>query len=308
MSVVPDVPKDPGKQGNNNLVSPSKSWCFTLNNFTKSDIDYILSVIIPFGEVMFENEVGDEGTPHIQGFVHFNNKKRPLEVFKMENLHTAEESPTNEKGWMNFLKAGGTETDSWYYCTEDYRRKIPGCQVYSSNYPTFRKWLKAVMKVNLLTKRIATCKYPYDKLLKHQKDVVDLVLNTEPDDRSIHVWWSKKYSTGKTQTLRYLLVNHPELIVQIPSGKASDILNRIIETDMDYVKAVMLNLTAEESEDYPISALESIKDACIACGKYKGGAKIFDYVHVIIFANRAPHPNVFEVIDKNRWIINEITD
>jgi len=308
-SSVPNVPTSDGETGNNNLVSPAKKWCFTLNNYTENDIKYMIEQSAAFGRIIFETEVGDEGTPHLQGFVKFHNKKRPLSIYKNECLHTAEESPTGKAGWIDWSKAKGTEIDSWFYCTEDYRAKKPWARLFHNHYPEFEKWLKEILRSHktLGQKRVAICKYTYSELKPHQKNVVDLILDTEPDDRTIHVNWSKEFKTGKTTTMRYLLINHPELVLQIPSGKSSDIINCIIQADMDRVKAVLINLVGADSEGYPIEALEQIKDACVACGKYKGGAKTFAYVHIFIFANKPPEKQIFEIIDENRWIITEIT-
>jgi len=292
---VPEVPESNGETGNTKLVSPAKKWCFTLNNYSENDIKYLIEKSASFGCIVFETEVGDEGTPHLQGFVKFHNKKRPLSVY-------------TETDAIHWESAKGTEIDSWFYCTEDYRAEKPWARIYHNKYPTFEKWLKEILlsQKTLGQKRIPSCKYKYSELKPHQKDVVDLVLHTEPDDRTIHVWWSKEFGTGKTITMRYLLINHPELVLQIPSGKSSDIINTIIQADMDRVKAVVINLVGADSEGYPIEALEQIKDACVACGKYKGGAKVFDYVHVIIFANKPPERQIFKVMDENRWKITEV--
>lgn len=310
-SLVPEVPCLDGEEGNCISSSPAVKWCFTLNNFTNNDIKYILETTCAYGFVVFENEIGDSGTPHLQGFVKFLNKKRPMSIYKDEYLHKANESPTNKDGHLKWSKCRGDELANWSYCTEDYRSGVPNTQVYHNRYPAFEKWFKEISRLQKQKHtpiRVAKCKYTYDQLVKHQKKVVDLIINTEPDDRSIHVWWSKKYSTKKTTTMRFMLINHPELVLQIPSGKSSDIINTIIQADMDRVKAVFINLVGADSEGYPIEALEQIKDACVACGKYKGGAKTFDYVHVIIFANKPPEKQIFEVMDINRWIINEIVE
>jgi len=301
---VPNVPESNGETGNSILVSPAVKWSFTLNNFTENDIKYMIESTCSLGYIVFETEnvnVPDK-TPHLQGFIKFHNKKRPMSVYKNEELH--------EGGAVHWEKSGGSELQNWFYTTEDNRMGVPTAKVYHNHYPAFEKWYKEISRLSKKTApvRVAKCKFSYDQLVKHQREVVDLILDTEPDDRSIHVYWSKQYGMKKTTTMRYMLINHPELVLQIPSGRSSDIINCIIQADMDRVKAVMINLVGADSEGYPIEALEQIKDACVACGKYKGGAKTFDYVHVIIFANKPPERVVFTVMDEKRWKIREIIE
>ena len=59
------------------MGSQVKNWCFTLNNFTEADIqrckDFIQDECV-FG--IFQQEVGENGTPHLQGYFQLKTKKR----------------------------------------------------------------------------------------------------------------------------------------------------------------------------------------------------------------------------------------
>lgn len=52
----------------------SKNWCFTLNNY--SDADEVLFKELECTYLVYGREVGDSGTPHLQGFVVFKSPKR----------------------------------------------------------------------------------------------------------------------------------------------------------------------------------------------------------------------------------------
>jgi hypothetical protein len=58
--------------------NPAKRWCFTLNNYTDEDLEWISKFIIPDNCVfaVVGQEIGESGTPHLQGFVNLKVKKR----------------------------------------------------------------------------------------------------------------------------------------------------------------------------------------------------------------------------------------
>lgn len=65
-------------------ASPAKDWCFTLNNPRRRDKERILKW--QFDYIVFQLEVGEQGTPHYQGFVQFTTKQR-LSALKKLNRH-----------------------------------------------------------------------------------------------------------------------------------------------------------------------------------------------------------------------------
>lgn len=79
--------KDPGKIGNTSQSSPRYLWCFVLNNWTEEEYR---SIVLYFSEdkYIIGKEVGDEGTPHLQGHVELKTKRRLTELKKLnERIH-----------------------------------------------------------------------------------------------------------------------------------------------------------------------------------------------------------------------------
>lgn len=54
----------------------SRSWCFTINNYTEEDIKWIQGLQDHCPTLLVAKEVGESGTPHLQGEVTFASAKR----------------------------------------------------------------------------------------------------------------------------------------------------------------------------------------------------------------------------------------
>ena len=86
-------------------VNPSKRWCFTLNNWTENQLSAIVRECHSFCDIaVIGSEVGESGTPHLQGYVEFKVKQRPLS--KMQGAKGA-----------HWEVSKGTRYDNYEYCT-----------------------------------------------------------------------------------------------------------------------------------------------------------------------------------------------
>lgn len=54
-------------------MSRSRNWCFTINNYTETDI--LACDEIECSYVIYGDEVGDTNTPHLQGYIEFKDAK-----------------------------------------------------------------------------------------------------------------------------------------------------------------------------------------------------------------------------------------
>lgn len=91
-------------------VSPSKRWCFTLNNYTDENVVDLMVQLNSLGaDFVIGYETGASGTPHLQGCIQRGLKWRPLPLLK-ESLSRA-----------HFEKCKGTWLQNVEYCTKDGR-------------------------------------------------------------------------------------------------------------------------------------------------------------------------------------------
>ncbi len=55
--------------------SRSRSWCFTHNNYTKKDIQTYLTQLSQAFLYIFQEEIGEDGTPHLQGVIKWKHQR-----------------------------------------------------------------------------------------------------------------------------------------------------------------------------------------------------------------------------------------
>lgn len=65
------------------VAAPSRSWVFTLNNYTNGDEQWILNITEQCPRIVVTKEVGADGTPHLQGYVTFGQAMRLAALKKM---------------------------------------------------------------------------------------------------------------------------------------------------------------------------------------------------------------------------------
>lgn len=65
-------------------VTPSKRWCLTKNNYSETDRETMETMFLK-NKILYilGYEIGEEGTPHIQGYIEAKAKIRPIEKLKL---------------------------------------------------------------------------------------------------------------------------------------------------------------------------------------------------------------------------------
>lgn len=84
----------------------ARGWCFTVNNYTVEELLAILKIECEY--LVVGDEVGEEGTPHLQGYVYFAKRGRRFNGVKsLDGLARAHIEP-----------AKGTAEQNRTYCTK----------------------------------------------------------------------------------------------------------------------------------------------------------------------------------------------
>lgn len=150
-------------------------------------------------------------------------------------------------------------------------------------------------ETNMKCKRTKPLKI-IEKLYDWQQKVVD-ICKTDPDDRTVHWYWSKEGAKGKTSLIKYLIVNNNALVV---GGRVQDIcnsLNNYYEKHKIYPDVVCVNL-ARDCKNMSYKGIEGIKDGLVVNTKYECTQHVFNPPHVFIFANIPPN---FDMLSHDRW-------
>lgn len=245
--VVPCVPV-----GGNTItptVNPAVKWCFTLNNYT--DLEYVTikklcSILCRLA--IIGKEVGEGGTPHLQGYIEFKTKARPKSKFKF----------TDKIHWE---KAKGTMKENYDYCSKDgdfWTLNMDAPYDLSLNLYPWQNYL-----VNVMNRK------PDDRKIHWVWD------NDGCKGKTILAKWlflkmaKVVVLSGKACDMKHGIVEYKKLHGVLPRI----IIINIPRSNLDYVS---------------YTGIEEIKDMFFYSGKYEGGMICGANPHVLCFANSPP--------------------
>lgn len=260
MTVVPKVPEVPDSRNTKKIVNPARNWCFTLNNYSEEDINNIKECE-ELEEFVFQEETGQSGTKHLQGYIKFLKKRRPFEVFKNNSFHW--EVCRNISASKLYCQKADTRTGEVF---------IKNKSEYSINIELY-DWEKRICEI----------------------------LDSEPDDRTLHWIWESEGGVGKTTFQKWVFLNYKKVIVL--SGKSSDMKYGVVkfqETNGYLPRIVLINIPRTSIDYVSYAGIEDIKDMFFYSGKYEGGMVCGPSPHVLIFANERPQ---LENVSQDRWNI-----
>lgn len=256
--------------GGNTRTPPSsmRRCCFTLNNYNNTSTSSMIGLLNSKKYLfIIGKEVGESGTPHLQGYIEFG---KPVNFRTIQRLIPG----------AHIEKAKGDRTSNIKYCSKDGD--------FESTFPV------------PLEER---CLMRYDNVTwkPWQKDVIDLYL-ADPDERTVHWIVDSTGNNGKSFLTKYLTLKYQILVA---SGKKADVFHQVAKRleDKDNpkeFKMVILDIPRHQADYINYGLLEELKNGLIMSGKYEGGTFAFLPVHVLVMANIAPDEEKFS---KDRWNI-----
>lgn len=248
----------------------SRKFCFTTNNYDTSQYSKILAFCKEQKTYVIGKEIGESGTPHLQGYVETKNQMT-LKAINKKIEHS------------NISTKRDTDMAAALYCMKDFD--------YVTN---ITKW-KPTRKV----------KDPMEGLTfyNYQQEIINII-EAGGEDRKINWYWEKIGNVGKSAFCKHLCLKYKDRVI-ILDGKKSDMFNGILEFKKkagDYPEIVIID-TPRSIEHISYGGMEKVKDGCFYSGKYEGGMAIFNCPVIIVFSNQLPDRTKMSA---DRWNINEI--
>ncbi len=265
----PDEPKAKVRK----VVERSYNWFLTWNNYDAESIVTLLN-LAQVKKYCIQEEVGKDGTPHLQGVM----------VFKTNVSWTGLNNACEKKCW-------------WKRC-----RNVAAAVNYCSKVETSagKRWVEGfrVPGQKLIDPLEGKVLYPW------QKEIIEMI-SEMPDDRKVFWYWSDAGCVGKSSLIKHLCLKDPKGIVMCGGGfkDAEYCIAQKVKKEI-VVKVVIFNVPRSKVRDgkalVSYTGIEEIKDGCFFSAKYESGMVLMDPPHVLVFANVAPDTSQ---LSADRWVI-----
>lgn len=282
----------------------AKRWCFTLNNPTEGEkqllADLLNSDHVSYGIV--GREIGDSGTPHLQGYCIFDQEKRFNAAKRLlgDRVHL-EVSKGTPKQASDYCKKDG-DFDEYGECPAagqgkrtDWERLKEWCEQRTSQpsdyelfcaFPSlYGRYKKSVREICTLCIRVDSREIGEPR--QWQRDL-EQQLDGEPDDRSVIFVVDKQGNEGKTWFVEYYNKKHPGSSQRIRSAKRDDMAFSLLPGRRVY----FIDVPRGGMELFQYSICEMIKDRAVFSPKYETVMKEWeDKSHCVVMCNEYPDMN-----------------
>jgi len=284
-------------------MAQSRRFCFTLNNPTAGEsqllTDLLQSEHVKYGIV--GRETAATGTPHLQGFVIFDQQKRLNAVKRLIGQR------------YHLEPAKGTSQQAADYCKKesDYDEygTFPSEAGKRNDFVVFQEWV-AAQTTRPTERKIATTfpalfgRYRVSTLrmadllwsppardigtLREWQRTLEQELDLPPDDRKIKFVVDPVGNAGKSWFIRYYSRKHPDTVQRLGNGKRDDLAYALDPTKRTFI----FDVPRGKLEFISYALMEDIKNMFVFSGKYDSTAKELDEpAHVVIFTNEEPDYN-----------------
>lgn len=302
-------------------------FVFTWNNYTDDTLVKLRTSIGRAGitYICYGKEVGEQGTPHLQGYLQSNSKNisrfqstfGPCWIKAAKGTsdeaieYTQKQGDWTEMGERVFLDAKHPGSRSDLHGIQDAIAEGKSFdEICETNFEACAKYSRFIQS------RIST-KQEQDYLKKKQEELSNVslrpwqqslldVVTQAPNPRTVHWIWEDQGAVGKSWMAQYLRIKHSALVLS--AAKKVDLAHIISGVKTSIVVFDLSRTTApgegrEHSLDAVFSLAEDLKNGYIVSTKYDSRVISFAPPHVLFFANFPPPMNKLSL---DRWSITHI--
>jgi len=290
-----------------------KNYSLTINNYSDDEYNDVKKVIdeqCTYGIV--GKEVGSDGTPHLQIFLSFKQKRdfnKVKKMFPRAHIETSRKPSINNQTYCskdgdfyengkipntnqeNGKKGGLSKFDNiikYIDNTPDvsYDSLVRIFPEYCAKYPQYVRTLIDTVGQEPVDKVLLENPYVWQKQLLDE-------LKAPASTRKIIWYFDKTGNNGKTYMSKHLVDCHKAFYCN--GGKHADILYAYNKQ-----KIVVFDFPRESAEYINYGVIEQLKNGILFSSKYESRIKRFNQPHVIIFSNFLPEK---ERMSLDRWDI-----
>lgn len=288
--------------------------CWTYNNYAESSVTLIKGLVGKCGikYICFGREVGESGTPHLQGYMQANHDMfaRFKKAFEA-NIHM-EKQKGDSKQAKDYCEKDGDFFEAGAYEHIESPKKRQGARKdhdevkelisqgksyqeivdtnfgYAAKYGRFiKEQVSAQMQKNGKASLLA--EYEGVSWKPWQQALLD-ILEEEPCKRKIHWIWEPTGNVGKSWFAKYCALTKSALVLE--SGKKMDMAYIYAQKPTKIVFVDLSRTTAPvEGKDFlhgMYSLCENLKNGHMMSTKYESVSLLFGVPHVVVFANWEP--------------------
>jgi Putative viral replication protein len=277
----------------------AKNWTFTINNYTEDDVNRLNNLInarnTNVAYLIYGKEVGENGTPHLQGFVHFSNRKTFVNVKSVIGSNPHIEIARNTHASIQYCKKDGDWTehgsmqDSSGQRTdlEDFKADVKNGML--SLKDIREKHSKVYSKYTRFCREYVEDNFPQIEVAQHTLRDWQRELKTKlegpADRRKIIFVVDHVGNTGKSWFAHY----YTRLL-----GEKAQVLLPGKKSDMAYILKPMLKVVfmdaprSKQGEFIQYDFLEDLKNGYIFSNKYESTIKTYEPLHVVVNMNEEP--------------------
>jgi hypothetical protein len=278
-------------------MSRAKNWCFTINNHSGDDERRLNNGHDDMQYVIYGREIGDNGTPHLQGFVMFNRRLRMSQVKEYVGQRSHVEVARRVAESIAYCKKDGDfeEIGTMPGASQGQRSDLEAFKIavqegmtslseirenHSAVYARYGAFVREY--VNAHRPVISPDVHP----LRPWQASLNTDLGRDADSRTVTFIVDLSGNGGKTWFAHYYVFLHPRDSQVLLPGRKQDM---IFAFDEEKARVVFIDCPRSQNEFLQYGFMEELKNGYLWSPKYHSTIKrLSKPPHVVVMLNEHP--------------------